>query len=133
MLNLQQVAESVNDPGNGLLQQLKGSETSKSKWADLYFYLIGDPMQQKDNKVRTYIKKQLTIKEKTRLKNRYRQNRSVVLEPKTTRSKKQVTFKDSYEAPPPGTLESSRNHVLPEPLDLVRNKSKELLKLRSRF
>ena len=41
------------------INTFKEQTTPKKLWNDLYFFVIGDPMKEKTNKVRSYIKKEL--------------------------------------------------------------------------
>ena len=57
MSDLQEFADSLERYEGDFLSTIKQPKSAKSLWADIYFYLIGDPMKTKDNKIRAYIKK----------------------------------------------------------------------------
>jgi hypothetical protein len=68
MLTLEEAAEIEEHFNDEFSNYFKPQRTSNSLWADMYFYVIGDPMKQKDNKIRAYIKKEIQNKTNIRKK-----------------------------------------------------------------
>jgi hypothetical protein len=68
MLTLEEAAEIEEHFNDEFSNYFKPQRTSNSLWADMYFYVLGDPMKQKDNKIRAYIKKEIQNKTNIRKK-----------------------------------------------------------------
>ncbi|CAI2375625.1 unnamed protein product [Moneuplotes crassus] len=62
MDSLKESAEGLGHFKGDFLSTLKEEKDSKALWRDLYFYVIGDPMKDKANRVRRYIKTELKRK-----------------------------------------------------------------------
>lgn len=57
--NLQEFEQSLSRYQGDFLSTFREPRSSKKMWNDLYFYVLGDPMKTKDNRIRTYIKQEL--------------------------------------------------------------------------
>lgn len=62
MDSLKESAEGLGHFKGDFLSTLKEEKDGKALWRDLYFYVIGDPMKDKANRVRRYIKTELQRK-----------------------------------------------------------------------
>jgi hypothetical protein len=115
MLNVGEIPENVTTYDGDFLSTLREPKSAKALWADVYFYLIGDPMKQKNNKIRNYIKQQMDEKAKKTIRERFKSNKSFSIASKFLNSNKKVTFQDSTESlqkrPSP---KASKNNVFPE-------------------
>lgn len=56
MESLAEHAKDLQQYEGDFLSTLRGQRDGKALWRDIYFYVLGDPMKQKTNKIRTYIK-----------------------------------------------------------------------------
>lgn len=138
-LSLEEIADGYNQTEGDFLSSLKEPKSAKGLWAEMYFYLIGDPMKQKDNKVRSYIKTQLATKSMGRSERKRKQY--ITFKSGSTKkisSSKKVTFHDEKSVfnkrPIP---KSSRKEILPfienEFKKLSMSESKNKLRLRSKI
>ena len=132
MSDLQEFADSLERYEGDFLSTIKQPKSAKSLWADIYFYLIGDPMKTKDNKIRAYIKRELEDNE-GKEKKRYNKFRHFSFKPIKQSDKKQVKFYNLSDLPRKETTKISHKD-----LKTVLNISDDIInhshqKSRSRF
>lgn len=121
MLNLAEVADKLENYDGDFLSSLREKKTGKDLWSDVYFYVIGDPMKQKTNKLRTYIKEQLDIKNSPVTKARNYNNHHHLTSIKR-KSTKKVHFHDINSI-------NSRKSVLKTHRDLELSKIEDEVRL----
>ena len=62
MQSLQEVAETCPTCEGDFLSSIREPKSGKALWRDMYFYVLGDPMKNKTNKIRAYIQQELEHK-----------------------------------------------------------------------
>ena len=108
--DLHDFADSLERYDGDFLSTLKDQRTSKSLWADIYFYLIGDPMKTKDNKIRAYIKRELEENE-ARTTKQINKLRNVSFNVNQNIDNKHVKFNNSTDIPHKHTVKVSNKEL----------------------
>jgi len=141
MLSLEEAATIDENWNDEFLESFKQPKTAKSLWGDMYFFLIGDPMKQKNNKIRDFIKKinekkdELSPSLNSRKKHDYRSS-SYIKFKKTSLKKVNFWNSKNISVKKSSAIRTSRKEVLLPRIEhefrqLVKTELKQAVRLKS--